>query len=129
MTDRMRIGELAERAGVTTRTIRYYESLGLLGPSEREGTGFRYYTDEALARLRKIDFLKNLDFSLEEIGSVIDLYFSEPSGLQGKQKILEILQGHLQETEGKIGSLEQFRAELKAKIASMQEVVERARSL
>ena len=99
MTDRMRIGELAERAGVTTRTIRYYEDLGLLGPSEREGTGFRYYADEALARLRKIEFLKNLDFSLDEIGSVIELYFSEPSGLQGKQKILDILQAHLQETE------------------------------
>ncbi|WP_442949051.1 MerR family DNA-binding transcriptional regulator [Nostoc sp.] len=40
----MRIGELADKAGVTPRTIRYYESLGLLYPSERQGRSFRYYT-------------------------------------------------------------------------------------
>ncbi|PSO72672.1 MAG: transcriptional regulator, partial [Cyanobacteria bacterium QH_8_48_120] len=67
----MRIGELAEQAGVTPRTIRYYESLGLLEPSEREGTGFRYYTEAELARLQKINALKELGLSLEEISSVL----------------------------------------------------------
>jgi DNA-binding transcriptional MerR regulator len=53
MKDKMRIGEFAEQAGVTPRTIRYYEDLGLLGPNEREGQGFRYYTSTELATLKK----------------------------------------------------------------------------
>jgi DNA-binding transcriptional MerR regulator len=44
MNDRMRIGDLTERAGVTPRTVRYYESIGLLPPGEREGHGQHYYT-------------------------------------------------------------------------------------
>jgi MerR family transcriptional regulator, copper efflux regulator len=116
----MRIGELAQRAGVTPRTIRYYESLGLLGPSEREGSGFRYYTEAELARLQKIQALKELGLSLEEISTVIPLYFEDPTGLRGKQKIVEILMGHLQETDEKIEALTQFRSELQANIDRIQ---------
>jgi len=117
----MRIGELAKRVGVTPRTIRYYESLGLLGPSEREGGGFRYYTEVELGRLQKIGALKELGLSLEEIVTVIPLYFEDPSGLQGKRKVLEILKKHFQETESKIDALEQFRADLKANIDRIQQ--------
>jgi hypothetical protein len=64
MNDRMRIGDLTQRAGVTQRTVRYYESIGLLPPGEREGHGQHYYSEETLARLRKIDQLKKLGRSL-----------------------------------------------------------------
>jgi DNA-binding transcriptional MerR regulator len=124
----MRIGELAEKAGVTPRTIRYYENLGLLSPSEREGKGFRYYSEAELARLRKIDALQALGLSLEEIGSIIDLFFEEPMMLKGKQKLLEILQAHLQETDEKLASLQQFRSELQANIAKIQEYIEQVSS-
>jgi DNA-binding transcriptional MerR regulator len=120
----MRIGELAEKAGVTPRTIRYYEKLGLIAPSEREGKGFRYYTDAELARLRKIDALQALGLSLEEIGDILDLFFDEPTMLQGKRKLLEILQAHLAETDTKIETLEQFRTELKANIAKVQQYID-----
>lgn len=117
----MRIGELAERAGVTPRTIRYYEKLGLLGPSERAGSGFRYYGEAELARLEKIDSLKQLGLSLDEIQGVIDLYFADAAGaLQGKQKIVQMLEQHLRETERKIAGLVAFRAELQANIARMR---------
>ena len=112
----MRIGDLAELAGVTQRTIRYYESIGLLKPGQREGHGHHYYPEEVLARLRKIDQLKRLGLSLEEIGEVIDLYFTDPSGVQPKQRVLLILRKHLSETESKIGELQQFRSELQANI-------------
>lgn len=120
----MRIGELADKAGVTPRTIRYYESLGLLGPSEREGRGFRYYTEVELARLRKIDALKALGLTLEEISSIIDLFFEEPTMVRGKQKLLEILQAHLKETDEKIESLAQFRSELQSNISRIQRWIE-----
>lgn len=120
----MRIGELAIKAGVTPRTIRYYESLGLLKPSEREGNGFRYYTDIELAKLDKIDCLKSLGLTLEEIASVIDLYFEDATGLRGKRKVLEILQTHLDETDQKIETLVQFRSDLQAKIAKIQQQIQ-----
>lgn len=116
----MRIGEFAQRAGVTPRTVRYYESLGLLGPSEREGSGFRYYTEIELLRLQKINALKELGLSLDEIATVLPLYFEDPSGLQSKRKILEILKSHLQDTEEKIETLAAFRADLVTKIERIQ---------
>ncbi len=120
----MRIGELAKRAGVTPRTIRYYESLGLLGPSERQGSGFRYYTEAELTRLQKINALKELGLSLEEIAIVIPLYFEDPTGVRSKRKILEILKAHLAETEDKIEALQQFRADLTAKIDRIQQWID-----
>jgi MerR family copper efflux transcriptional regulator len=116
MIDRMRIGDLTQRAGVTPRTVRYYESIGLLPPGEREGHGQHYYSEETLARLRKIDQLKRLGLSLDEVRDVIDLYFTDPSGVQPKQKVLAILRQHLAETDQKIGALQQFRADLQAHI-------------
>jgi MerR family transcriptional regulator, copper efflux regulator len=116
MNDRMRIGDLTERAEVTPRTVRYYESIGLLPPGEREGRGQHYYTEETLARLRKIDQLKKLGLSLDEIRDVIDLYFTDPSGIQPKQKVLAILRQHLAEADQKIGALQHFHAELQTHI-------------
>ena len=113
--ERMRIGDLTERAEVTPRTVRYYESMGLIR-SERAGHGQHYYTEETLARLQKIDQLKRLGLSLDEIRDVIDLYFIEHSGVQLKQKILAMLRQHLAETDNKIGALERFRAELQTNI-------------
>jgi len=117
----MRIGEFAERAGVTPRTVRYYESLGLLGPSEREGAGFRYYTDVELAILQKINSYKALGLSLEEIAVVLPLYSEDPTGVQGKRKIVEMLKAHLREADDKIESLHQFRSELQANIDRIQQ--------
>jgi MerR family transcriptional regulator, copper efflux regulator len=116
MNDRMRIGDLTQRAEVTPRTVRYYERIGLLPPGEREGHGQHYYTQETVARLRKIAQLKKLGLSLDEIRDVIDLYFIDPSGVQPKQKVLAILRQHLAETDQKIGALQQFRADLQVHI-------------
>lgn len=120
----MRIGEFAERAGVTPRTVRYYEGLGLLGPSEREGAGFRYYTEVELARLQKINALKALGLNLEEISVVIPLYSEDSTRLLGKQKLLEILRQHLRETDEKIAALAQFRSDLQENIDRIQQWVD-----
>jgi MerR family transcriptional regulator, copper efflux regulator len=121
----MRIGELAERAGITQRTVRYYETLGLLLPGERQGNGHHYYPEQAVLRLQKIDQLKRLGLSLEEIGEVIDLYFTDPTGVQPKQKVLVMLRRHLAEAEGKIGELQRFRADLEAHIARFEWFLEK----
>ena len=61
-----KIGELAELAGVSKRTIDYYTNLGLLKP-ERSETNYRYYNQESLARLRFIESLKEQRLTLDEI--------------------------------------------------------------
>jgi DNA-binding transcriptional MerR regulator len=63
-----RIGEMAERAGVTTRTIRYYEELGLLGAAERTKGAQRLYTDVDITRLEELIRLRDLlGLTLEEL--------------------------------------------------------------
>ena len=106
MNDFMRIGELSERAGVTPRTVRYYESLGLISPGSREGNGQHYYTEETLSHLRKIDQLKNLGLSLEEIRDVSVIYFGDANVIKSKRRVLEILRHHLAETNQKIDSFQ-----------------------
>ena len=112
----MRIGELAKLGKVTPRTIRYYEGLGLIPPGEREGAGQHRYPEQTVVWLRKIDQLKALGLSLEDIGKVIHLYFNDPTGKKAKIKVLEMLRGHLAETDTQLISLTQFRAELREHI-------------
>ena len=116
MSDRMRIGELARRVGVTLRTIRHYERLGLLPKGEREGNGQHYYSEASIARLEKIDQLKRLGLTLEEVSGVIDLYFSDPSRRSAKRKVLSILRQHLSQTDEKIAALTKFRSDLQSHI-------------
>ncbi len=67
----LRIGELAERAGTSTDTIRYYERMGLLQSPERTASGYRLYTDADLGRLLFIRRAKRLGFSLGDIKGLV----------------------------------------------------------
>ncbi|GAA4899886.1 MerR family transcriptional regulator [Streptomyces coeruleoprunus] len=76
----MRIGELARRAGVTTRTLRYYESRGLL-PARRTERGHRTYDEADLRLLRQIRTLQDFGFDLEETRPFVDcLRAGHPAG-------------------------------------------------
>jgi MerR family copper efflux transcriptional regulator len=61
------IGEVAERTGLSLRSLRHYEEAGLVMPAGRTGGGFRIYTDDAVQRVRVIMQMKPLGFSLEEM--------------------------------------------------------------
>lgn len=63
----MQIGEVAERTGLSLRTIRYYGEVGLVEPSARSRGGFRLYTAEDVGRLQLIKRMKPLNFTLEEM--------------------------------------------------------------
>jgi DNA-binding transcriptional MerR regulator len=123
----LRIGDLAARTGASHRTIHYYERLGLLHPLEREGGGHRQYDGEAIARLEKIAALKRLGLSLEDIASVLDLYFEDATGLRGKEKVLAILEGHLVEAKSRMADLSRFAADLETSIARMRDLIAQAR--
>jgi MerR family transcriptional regulator, thiopeptide resistance regulator len=66
------VGEVAELAGITVRTLHHYDELGLLSPSERSGAGYRLYSYDDLARLQEILIWRALGFSLAEIASLLD---------------------------------------------------------
>lgn len=66
----MRIGEVAERVGVNPKTIRFYESIGVLPEPPRTPSGYRDYEDEHVERLRFIKAVQRLGLKLEEIGEV-----------------------------------------------------------
>jgi DNA-binding transcriptional MerR regulator len=70
---RMQIGEVAERIGLSLRTIRYYEEVGLAVPSARSEGGFRLYGEDDVERLRVIMQMKPLGFSLQEMAELLAL--------------------------------------------------------
>ncbi|MDG9700816.1 MerR family transcriptional regulator [Streptomyces sp. DH37] len=69
----MQIGEVAERTGLSLRTIRHYEEVGLVVPSARTKGGFRLYTASDVDRLMVIRRMKPLDFSLEEMRDLLSI--------------------------------------------------------
>jgi MerR family copper efflux transcriptional regulator len=78
----MHIGELAERTGLSLRTIRHYDEVGLLEPTGRTVGGFRLYTHDDFSRLMLIRRMKPLGFSLEEMTEllrIIDSFGSDPA--------------------------------------------------
>lgn len=68
----MHIGELAEETGLSLRTIRHYDDVGLLPATTRTDGGFRVYTDADLARLLVIRSMKPLGFTLEQMAELLD---------------------------------------------------------
>ncbi len=77
------IGEVAARTGLSLRTIRYYEEVGLVPPSARSTGGFRLYAEADVARLELVMQMKPLDFSLEDMRDlleVVDALEQEPTG-------------------------------------------------
>jgi DNA-binding transcriptional MerR regulator len=66
------IKQIADMAGVTTRTIRYYDQIDLLKPAEIRSNGYRYYDRTSLLRLQQIMFFRELDLPLEDIRSIIN---------------------------------------------------------
>ncbi|CAM3498089.1 MULTISPECIES: MerR family transcriptional regulator [Paenibacillus] len=67
-----KVGDLAKLAGLTVRTLRFYDQIGLFSPSAQTESGHRLYNESDLSRLQQIISLKELGLSLEEIKSVLN---------------------------------------------------------
>lgn len=105
----MRIGELASAASVSTKTVRYYESIGLLPEPDRTASGYRDYGDDALERLRFVRDAQATGLSLAEIASVLEL---KAAGATSCAHTTALLDRHLAEIDHQIRRLEQARRDL-----------------
>ncbi|MBA3682197.1 MAG: MerR family transcriptional regulator [Bacteroidetes bacterium] len=70
--DKISVNKLAKLAGVSVRTLHHYDQIGLLKPSVRSETNYRYYSEAELLRLQQILFYKELDLSLVQIAEILD---------------------------------------------------------
>lgn len=110
----MKIGELGSRTGLSTKTLRYYESIGLLPEPERTPSGYRDYDDTAVERVRFVRDAQATGLSLAEISSVLEL---KDAGSTSCQHTRALLERHVQELDAQIERLTQARAELAAMAA------------
>jgi DNA-binding transcriptional MerR regulator len=112
----MRIGELGERAGVSPRTLRHYEELGLLAAG-RAANGYRSYDDADLRAVAEIRTLVGLGLSLEETRPFVEcLRDGHPSGGSCPDSIA-VYRRKLTEVDASLVRLTEIRAELEAQLA------------
>jgi len=72
MQTALKVGELAERTGLTVRTLHHYDEIGLLSPARRSSAGHRLYDTREIARLQRIRSLQRLGFSLQQVATLLD---------------------------------------------------------
>lgn len=122
-TGLLQIGEVAEQVGLSLRTVRYYEEVGLLSPPTRTGGGFRLYDDGHLEQLRTIKQMKPLDFSIEEMRELLEAraVLLTSTGVRRRaaaQATLERFAGlageRCAELRGRLRSAERFTREIRA---------------
>lgn len=100
------IGKLAEISQVSVRTLRYYDEIGLLLPSEKNAAGHRFYSNDKVAKLQHILMLRDLGFSLSTIQQfLISREFDLSSVLKMRRKIIQEEQDQLRKIEDSIEAL------------------------
>ena len=109
-----RIGELAAKVGLTERTIRYYEELGLLESVKRLEGGVRVYTDDDVRRLKYIGKLKMLGLTLQEMLELERMYRHHRSNRSVLPRLIELLDAHLATLNDRMMELDALRDEIRA---------------
>ena len=109
-----RIGEIAAKVGLTERTIRYYEELGLLESVKRLDGGVRVYTDDDVRRLKYIGKLKMLGLTLQEMLELERMYQRQRSNKNVLPRLIELLDAHLTTLGDRMGELGALRDEIRS---------------
>lgn len=110
-TATMQIGEVAERTALTVDAIRFYERRQLLPKPIRSAGRFRLYTADDMERLRFIQQMQGLGFSLNEVGELISLRTRK---VEACESVGQLLKGKLADVRAKIYELHQLETELVA---------------
>lgn len=102
------IGELAARAGVSVRTLRHYDAIGLLAPAEVTQAGYRLYDGAAVSKLEQILYFRELGFALDEIKRIMDSPAYDAPEAMKKQRMLLVMQR--ERIDGMIARLDEAMA-------------------
>lgn len=101
--EELTVGEVAQRFGVTIRTLHHYDDIGLLTPSRRGASGYRLYTSADLTRLSQIIVYRRLEMSLDEIAAVLD----EGDEISHLRRQRERVMSRLDELTDLVGAIDQ----------------------
>lgn len=112
MKDELTISELAQEFNVTTRTIRYYEEIGMMNPKRTEG-GQRRYSKREKVQLMLIFRGKKFGFTLEEIREMIQLFDQDPTGKKQMERTIRYGKEKIEEVDKRINELVKIREEMK----------------
>ncbi len=105
----MNIGEAAELSGVTPKTIRYYESIGLIAPAPRTMSGYRSYGDNDVAFLNFIHRARGLGFSVANVNALLELYHDKD---RASADVKALATRHVAAIDHKIAELQAIRSTL-----------------
>lgn len=101
-----RIGEVARLSGVTTKTIRYYESIGLLDKAQRSQNGYRSYPERAVDKLRFVHRARGMGFSLDDVQKLLGLWADEE---RASSEVKKLALEHMERIEEKLAGLMSLR--------------------
>lgn len=122
------IGEVCEKTGLSARTVRYYEELGLLPGVRRRQAGRRAYSRDELERLRFIQRLKTLGLSLAEIKDLNQVHAISKSTAALLERLEELLDQRLGDLDERIGELQALRDQMAKYHAHVGGRIEKLRS-
>jgi DNA-binding transcriptional MerR regulator len=100
----MNVGQVAELAGVTVRTLHHYDRIGLLSPSGRTSAGYRQYSPADLDRLHQVLLYRELGFPLEEVATLLDDPSADPEAHLRRQH--RLLRDRLERTSAMVAAVE-----------------------
>jgi MerR family transcriptional regulator, copper efflux regulator len=106
----VRIGELAQQAGISTKAIRYYEQIGILAPPARTPSGYRSYDQAALGRLGFVRAAQTVGLTLGEIRQIMAF---RDDGQAPCAHVTDLLQRHAADLDRRIRELQQLRGDLR----------------
>ncbi len=112
------VGQLAKLAGINVETVRYYERTGIMPQPRRKPSGYRYYTEEDLARLKFILHAKELGFTLREIRELLELRVDPETTCEDVRQQAE---AKLTDIEQKIADLQRIHNALQKLAAACRE--------
>ncbi len=105
----MKIGDVAQRSGVSAKTIRYYEDVGLIRPAARGENGYRNYSNRDVEILRFIHRARSLGFSVQDVSNLLSLWLDRK---RASADVKSVAKKHLEDVELRIRQLESIRATL-----------------
>jgi DNA-binding transcriptional MerR regulator len=116
----LRIGDLARLTGKTVRALHLYEEMGLLHPATRSSGGFRLYARSVVERVRWIDLLHGMGFSLQEMSELLRSWWSAELGPDAMERLRALFTRKLEETRAAVARYQQLERELRDGLAYLE---------